>query len=104
MDAHPYKRREAGSKQPDYVTFIGKDQYEVDLVKLDKADPRGEGAFPCPKCGVVIDPEDNTGEIYRIVEVRRKNEEVLQMVLKCNKCKSIIKLTGFQYFETEEKK
>ena len=64
--------------------------YTVDLTKID-----GDGAFPCPKCGTVISPDDETEEIYQIVETRVKNDELAELVLMCNKCGSTIKLVGF---------
>lgn len=64
--------------------------YSVDLTKID-----GDGAFPCPKCGTVISPDDETEEVYQIIETRVKNDELTGLVLMCNKCGSTIKLVGF---------
>jgi len=64
--------------------------YTIDLTKID-----GDGAFPCPKCGSIISPDDETEEIYQIVETRAKNDELAEVILMCNKCKSTIKLVGF---------
>ena len=64
--------------------------YTVDLTKID-----GDGAFPCPKCGVMISPDDETEEIYTIAETKVKNDELAELTLTCNKCRSKIKLTGF---------
>jgi len=64
--------------------------YTIDLTKID-----GDGAFPCPKCGVMISPEDETEEVYQIVETRVKNDELAELTLICNKCGSKIKLVGF---------
>lgn len=65
-------------------------QYEIDLTKID-----GDGAFPCPKCGNMISPDDESDQTYQIVETKVKNEELAELLLTCNKCQSIIKLTGF---------
>jgi predicted RNA-binding Zn-ribbon protein involved in translation (DUF1610 family) len=65
-------------------------QYEIDLTKID-----GDGAFPCPKCGNMISPDDESDQTYQIVETKVKNEELTELVLTCNKCQSAIKLTGF---------
>ncbi len=62
----------------------------VDLTKIE-----GDGAFPCPKCGVVISPDDDTDEVYTILETKVKNDELAELVLVCNKCRTRIKLTGF---------
>ena len=64
--------------------------YTVDLTKID-----GDGAFSCPKCGTMISPDDETEEAYRIVETKVRNDELAELVLTCNKCRSKIRLTGF---------
>jgi len=64
--------------------------YTVDLTKID-----GDGAFPCPKCGVVISPDDETEEIYTIVETKVENDELAELILMCNNCGNKIRLTGF---------
>ncbi len=65
--------------------------YNIDLSKID-----GDGSFPCPKCGTVISPEDETEEVYKIVDTKVINDELVELVIVCDKCKSSIKLTGFQ--------
>lgn len=64
--------------------------YTIDLTKID-----GDGAFPCPKCGTIISPDDETEEVYQIVETKVKDDELAELVLTCNKCGSTIKLVGF---------
>jgi predicted RNA-binding Zn-ribbon protein involved in translation (DUF1610 family) len=64
--------------------------YTVDLTKID-----GDGAFPCPKCGTIISPDDETEEVYQILETKVKGDELAELVLMCNKCKSTIRLVGF---------
>lgn len=64
--------------------------YTIDLTKID-----GDGAFPCPKCGSIISPDDETEENYQIVDTKVKNDELAELILLCNKCGSTIKLTGF---------
>ena len=41
------------------------DVHRVDLTKID-----GNGDFPCPKCGVIIAPDDPTEEKYSVLEPR----------------------------------
>lgn len=65
--------------------------HTVDLTKID-----GDGSFPCPKCGTVISPEDETEETYKIVDTKIVNDELVELVIMCGECKSKIKLTGFQ--------
>ena len=64
--------------------------YTVDLTKID-----GDGAFPCPKCGTVISPDDETDDTYQIVETKVKKDELAELILTCKKCGTAIKLTGF---------
>ncbi len=64
--------------------------YSVDLTVMD-----GDGTFPCPKCGTIISPEDETEEIYRIVNTKVMNDQLVELVIECGTCKSKIILTGF---------
>ena len=65
--------------------------YTIDLTKIE-----GEGSFPCPKCGTVISPEDETEEIYKIVNTKIINDELIELIVVCRNCGNNIKLTGFQ--------
>lgn len=64
--------------------------YTVDLTKID-----GDGAFPCPKCGTLISPDDESEETYKIVETKVEGDELSELILTCSKCGSTIRLTGF---------
>ena len=64
--------------------------HQVDLTKLE-----GEGDFPCPGCGVVISPEDETEDVYEIVSTKVNGEDLEELVIQCNRCKSKIRLVGF---------
>lgn len=65
--------------------------YTIDLTKID-----GDGSFPCPKCGTIISPEDETEEVYKIVDTKVINDELVELVIMCSRCGSSTKLTGFQ--------
>jgi len=65
--------------------------YTIDLTKIE-----GDGSFPCPKCGTIISPEDETEEIYKIVDTKVINDELVELIVMCGNCRSNIKLTGFQ--------
>jgi predicted RNA-binding Zn-ribbon protein involved in translation (DUF1610 family) len=69
---------------------VKKSMYTIDLTKID-----GDGAFPCPKCGTVISPDDETEENYQIIDTKVKDDELAELVLICSKCRSTIKLVGF---------
>ena len=63
---------------------------ELDLTKI-----QGKGDFPCPNCGVIISPEDETENVYTIVEEKLQCDALEELMIKCNKCSSQIRLTGF---------
>ena len=65
--------------------------YQINLTKIE-----GDGSFPCPQCGIVISPEDETEESYKIADTRIVNDELVELVIVCGTCGSSIKLTGFQ--------
>jgi DNA-directed RNA polymerase subunit RPC12/RpoP len=64
--------------------------YQVNLTEI-----QGEGDFLCPNCGVVISPEDETENVYRILETKVKGQTLEELVIQCNKCGSKIRLVGF---------
>jgi len=63
--------------------------YKVDLTRIE-----GDGVFPCPKCGVSISPDDETENVYTIMETKFKGESLEKLVIQC-KCGSEIHLVGF---------
>jgi ribosomal protein S27AE len=65
--------------------------FTIDLTTIE-----GDGAFPCPKCGTVISPEDETEEVYKIVATKIINDELVELIVMCSNCGSTIKLAGFQ--------
>ena len=64
--------------------------YQVNLTKI-----QGDGDFPCPNCGVIISPEDETEDVYRILETKVKGQALEELMIQCNKCESKIRLIGF---------
>ena len=69
---------------------------ELDLTRI-----RGNGDFPCPNCGVIISPEDETEDVYRILETKVRGQALEELVIQCNKCASRIRLIGFPVPETD---
>jgi hypothetical protein len=63
--------------------------HEIDLTKIE-----GDGAFPCPKCGAVISPDDKTESVYTILETKFKGDSLEKLIIQC-KCGSEIHLAGF---------
>jgi len=71
--------------------------FEVDLSKL-----QGEGDFPCPKCGVVISPDDESEETYTVLDTKGDEDLLDEVVIQCKKCGSVIRLKGFEGLEEAE--
>lgn len=70
--------------------------YQVNLTEI-----QGEGDFPCPSCGVVISPEDETEDVYRIIDTKINGQDLEELVIQCNSCKSKIRLVGFNVIGLE---
>ena len=67
---------------------------ELDLTKID-----GNGDFQCPKCGITISPEDESEDVYTIVNEKVNKDVLEELVIQCNKCGCRIRLTGFPALE-----
>lgn len=65
-------------------------EYEIDLTKIE-----GAGDFPCPNCGAVISPDDETETVYSILETKVRGESLEELVILCHNCRSKIRLVGF---------
>lgn len=64
--------------------------YKIDLTKID-----GDGDFPCPKCGAIISPDDESEQVYTIMNTKMRGDILEELVITCNKCGSKIYVTGF---------
>lgn len=62
----------------------------IDLTKI-----KGKGEFRCPKCRIEISPDDETEDTYTVLEPVMNQDRLDKIVLRCNKCKSQIYMTGF---------
>lgn len=69
------------------------------IFKVDITQIEGDGDFPCPKCGVMISPEDETETVYKIIDTKVKSKNLEELVILCNKCGSKIRLIGFLSLE-----
>jgi hypothetical protein len=70
---------------------------ELDLTKID-----GNGDFPCPSCGVTISPEDESEEVYTIIDEKVNGEVLEELVIQCNTCSCRIRLVGFPALDIAE--
>lgn len=65
------------------------------VYKLNLAELEGEGEFPCPGCGTLISPEDETDDVYVILDTKISDNNLEELKIQCNRCKSKIRLVGF---------
>jgi hypothetical protein len=68
----------------------------VRLFNIDLVTIRGKGDCKCPECEAKISPDDQTEEIYTILETIMNGENLDRIVLQCKKCGGQIQITGFQ--------
>jgi len=67
-------------------------RFKIDLRKIE-----GEGEFPCPVCGELISPDDESGVTYGVVEtIADEDGDVQEVTIQCRKCRSLIQLVGFE--------
>ena len=64
--------------------------YVVNLTKI-----QGNGDFPCPNCGIIVSPEDETEAVYHILETKVRDQTLEELIIQCNKCESKIRIVGF---------
>jgi predicted RNA-binding Zn-ribbon protein involved in translation (DUF1610 family) len=79
----------------------GKRSEQVLVTELDLTKIEGNGDFPCPNCGVTISPEDDSEDVYIILEEKVRDDALEEMLIQCNKCGSRIRLTGFSVLEMD---
>ena len=72
------------------------------IYKVDLRTIQGKGDFQCPKCGVTISPDDETDEVYTVLEKKFGRKYLDELVIQCQKCGSEIWLTGFSVLEIDE--
>lgn len=64
--------------------------YELDFARI-----QDDGDFSCPNCGITIAPEDETEDVYSILETKVRGQDLEELVIQCNRCASRIRLLGF---------
>lgn len=89
------------SELAEAVAQKGKQIKQVLVSELDLTKIQGKGDFSCPNCGVTISPEDESDDVYIILEEKIRNNALEELVIQCNKCSSRIRLTGFPLLEME---
>ena len=66
-------------------------EYTINLANSEE-----DGSFQCPKCKMSISPDDENEVNYKIEDTKLANGELSELIITCGKCRSVIKLTGFQ--------
>ena len=84
------KSRKSDNKMMNNATLKKPGLYMINLAEIE-----GEGTFACPKCGTAISPDDESEEVYKIVDTKVSNDALVELIISCNTCKTTIKLTGF---------
>lgn len=79
------------------------DKHEpIITTNIRKLDIESDGKFPCPKCGAVISPEDETDEIYKILNVERSpSGDISGVLIRC-KCGAVIRIVGLEGEDEDE--
>jgi transcription initiation factor IIE alpha subunit len=69
------------------------EQQSIYMVNLLKT--QGNGDFACIKCGSMLSPDDETEKVYSILETVMNGNQLDEVIIKCQKCQTTIRLTGF---------
>ncbi len=67
-----------------------KKSFRIDLTNIE-----GEGVFPCPRCGAIISPDDETENVYTVIETIGEDDSLESLTIQCKKCNNTIILEGF---------
>jgi DNA-directed RNA polymerase subunit RPC12/RpoP len=65
-------------------------EYSLDLIEVE-----GKGDFACPCCGILISPDDETENVYTVLEAKVSNNVLENLMIRCNTCGIKIVLNGF---------
>jgi len=70
---------------------------QVSAFRINLNDIEGSGDFPCPSCGAIISPDDDSEKTYKIIDIETcKDGSLKRLTLLCNKCHATIILEGFE--------
>jgi len=74
------------------------------VYRINLNDIEGSGDFPCPSCGVIISPDDDSEKTYRIINIETyKDGSLKNLSLLCKNCNATIILEGFEALNSLEK-
>jgi len=77
--------------------MVGTSLGQMMALKVDLKSIDGEGEFPCPSCGTIISPDDDSEKTYKIVDIDTFDDGSLRtLTIICKKCRKTIILEGFE--------
>jgi hypothetical protein len=76
-----------------------KKAYQIALYKMELSEINRNGSLPCPGCGAHISPDDQTEEVYTLLDVNMNGAGLDEIVIRCNRCRSQIYISGFSKAE-----
>ena len=79
---------------PEVVAQKGNNLKKAPVIELDLNRLDGNGDFGCPTCGIIISPEDESNDVYVILEEKVTDDILEEMLIQCNKCSCRISLKG----------
>jgi predicted RNA-binding Zn-ribbon protein involved in translation (DUF1610 family) len=68
--------------------------YRMELDEINR-----NGSLPCPGCGAHISPDDQTEEVYTLLDINMNGVGLDEIVIRCNRCRSQIYISGFSKAE-----
>jgi predicted RNA-binding Zn-ribbon protein involved in translation (DUF1610 family) len=73
---------------------------QMSALKVNLTAIEGEGEFPCPSCGVMISPDDDSEKTYKIIDLDTFDSGSLKtLTIVCRKCQSTIIIEGFELLD-----
>jgi hypothetical protein len=72
---------------------------QIALYKMELSEINRNGSLACPGCGAHISPDDQTEEIYTLLDVNMNGVGLDEIVIRCNRCRSQIYISGFSKAE-----
>jgi DNA-directed RNA polymerase subunit RPC12/RpoP len=72
---------------------------QLTMYRMELDEINSNGSLPCPSCGAHISPDDQTEEIYTLLDVNMNGAGLEEIVVRCNRCQSQIYINGFSKAE-----
>jgi hypothetical protein len=65
------------------------------LYTLDLSRIQGNKEIQCPKCQAILSADDETENVYCILETKVRDNHLEELVIQCQRYRSKIRLIGF---------